>query len=40
VVPNFDNKKARAINRVEVDTQFDLTKIQQVRKGILKEAIY
>ncbi|ORZ02303.1 hypothetical protein BCR43DRAFT_481339 [Syncephalastrum racemosum] len=30
IVPNFDNKKAKAVNRVELDTQIDLNKIQQV----------
>ncbi|KAL1936309.1 hypothetical protein VTP01DRAFT_443 [Rhizomucor pusillus] len=30
VVPNFDERKARAVNRLELDTQFDLKKVQQV----------
>ncbi|KAF7723140.1 hypothetical protein EC973_002322 [Apophysomyces ossiformis] len=30
LVPNFDQKKARGINRVELDTTFDISKIQQV----------
>ncbi|KAI9027532.1 hypothetical protein CLU79DRAFT_582340 [Phycomyces nitens] len=30
IVPNFELKKARAINRVELDTVQDISKIQQV----------
>ncbi|KAG0173674.1 hypothetical protein DFQ28_007985 [Apophysomyces sp. BC1034] len=30
LVPNFEQKKARAINRVELDTMFDISKVQQV----------
>ncbi|KAI8993160.1 hypothetical protein BDB01DRAFT_832014 [Pilobolus umbonatus] len=30
IVPNFDNKKARAVNRVEIDTDYDLNKVQQI----------
>ncbi|CAO3652838.1 unnamed protein product [Mucor hiemalis] len=30
IIANFDNKKARAINRVELDTNCDLSKVQQI----------
>ncbi|KAI9276611.1 hypothetical protein BY458DRAFT_433514 [Sporodiniella umbellata] len=30
IIPNFDNKKAKAINRIEIDTDIDLSKIQQI----------
>ncbi|ORX56412.1 hypothetical protein DM01DRAFT_1406717 [Hesseltinella vesiculosa] len=30
VIPNFDMRKARAVNRIELDTNFDVNKIEQV----------
>ncbi|KAG1459311.1 hypothetical protein G6F46_007744 [Rhizopus delemar] len=30
IIPNFDNKKPKAINRIELDTNVDLSKIQQI----------
>ncbi|KAI8371578.1 uncharacterized protein BYT42DRAFT_537361 [Radiomyces spectabilis] len=30
IVPNFDRRKAKAVNRVELDTNIDVNKIQQV----------
>ncbi|KAI7906474.1 uncharacterized protein BX663DRAFT_529208 [Cokeromyces recurvatus] len=30
IISNFDNKKPKAINRVEVDTNCDLSKVQQI----------
>ncbi|CAO0796471.1 unnamed protein product [Mucor circinelloides] len=30
IITNFDNKKPRAINRVELDTNCDLSKVQQI----------
>ncbi|KAG2234636.1 hypothetical protein INT48_003444 [Thamnidium elegans] len=30
IITNFDNKRARAINRVELDTNCDLSKVQQI----------
>lgn len=30
IIANFDSKKARAINRVELDTNCDLSKVQQI----------
>ncbi|KAI8984437.1 hypothetical protein BDF20DRAFT_389463 [Mycotypha africana] len=30
IVPNFDSKKPKAINRVEIDTNHDLSKVQQI----------
>lgn len=30
IIANFDNKRPRAINRVELDTNHDLSKVQQV----------
>ncbi|KAI9245195.1 hypothetical protein EDC94DRAFT_551354 [Helicostylum pulchrum] len=30
IITNFDNKRARAINRVELDTDCDLSKVQQI----------
>ncbi|KAI8341380.1 hypothetical protein BC941DRAFT_416704, partial [Chlamydoabsidia padenii] len=30
VLPNFDQKKAKAVNRIELDTEFNISKLDQV----------
>ncbi|SAL99609.1 hypothetical protein [Absidia glauca] len=30
VLPNFDHKKAKAVNRIELDTEFNISKLDQV----------